>query len=63
MIKREFKNIMEYDENNSRFFKLIKKRSTGLIDNGIFKHNLDDLSFNHLNHTTMKYTKKASNLI
>ncbi len=25
------------------------------IDNGIFKHNLDDLSFNHLNHTTIKY--------
>ncbi len=25
------------------------------IDNGIYKHNLDDLSFNHLNHTTIKY--------
>ena len=25
------------------------------IDNGIFKHNLDDLSFNHLNYTTIKY--------
>ncbi len=25
------------------------------IDNGILKHNLDDLSFNHLNHTTIKY--------
>jgi len=25
------------------------------IDNGIHKHNLDDLSFNHLNHTTIKY--------
>ncbi len=25
------------------------------IDNGIFKHNLDDLSFNHLNHNTIKY--------
>ncbi len=25
------------------------------IDNGIFKHNLDELSFNHLNHTTIKY--------
>ena len=24
------------------------------IDNGIYKH-LDDLSFNHLNHTTIKY--------
>ena len=25
------------------------------IDNGILKHNLDDLSFNHLDHTTIKY--------
>ncbi len=25
------------------------------IDNGIYKHNLDDLSFNHLNYTTIKY--------
>ena len=25
------------------------------IDNGIYKHNLDDLSFNHLNHNTIKY--------
>ncbi len=25
------------------------------IDNGIYKHNLDDLSFNHLNHTTIKF--------
>ncbi len=25
------------------------------IDNGVYKHNLDDLSFNHLNHTTIKY--------
>ncbi len=25
------------------------------IDNGIYKHNLDDLSFNHLNHTSIKY--------
>ncbi len=25
------------------------------IDNGIYKHNLDDLSFIHLNHTTIKY--------
>ncbi len=25
------------------------------IDNGIFKHNLDDLSYNHLNHSTIKY--------
>jgi len=25
------------------------------IDNGLYKHNLDDLSFNHLNHTTIKY--------
>ena len=25
------------------------------IDNGIHKHNLDDLSFNHLNHSTIKY--------
>ncbi len=25
------------------------------LDNGIYKHNLDDLSFNHLNHTTIKY--------
>ena len=25
------------------------------IDNGIYKHNLDDLSFHHLNHTTIKY--------
>ncbi len=25
------------------------------IDNGIYKHNLDDLSFNHLDHTTIKY--------
>ena len=25
------------------------------IDKGIFKHNLDDLSFNHLNQTTIKY--------
>ncbi len=25
------------------------------IDNGINKHNLDDLSFTHLNHTTIKY--------
>ncbi|OUW95199.1 MAG: DNA polymerase I [Pelagibacteraceae bacterium TMED237] len=25
------------------------------IDNGIYKHNLDDLSFNHFNHTTIKY--------
>jgi len=25
------------------------------IDNGIYKHNLDELSFNHLNHTTIKY--------
>ena len=25
------------------------------IDNGKYKHNLDDLSFNHLNHTTIKY--------
>ena len=24
-------------------------------DNGKYKHNLDDLSFNHLNHTTIKY--------
>ena len=25
------------------------------LDNGIYKHNLDDLSFNHLNHTTIKF--------
>ncbi len=25
------------------------------IDNGLHKHNLDDLSFHHLNHTTIKY--------
>ena len=25
------------------------------IDNGIYKHNLDDLSYNHLNHSTIKY--------
>ncbi len=25
------------------------------IDNGIYKHNLDDLSYNHLNHTTIKF--------
>ena len=25
------------------------------IDNGLHKHNLDDLSFNHLDHTTIKY--------
>ena len=25
------------------------------IDNGLYKHNLDDLSFNHLDHTTIKY--------
>ena len=25
------------------------------IDNGFYKHNLDDLSFNHFNHTTIKY--------
>ena len=25
------------------------------IDNGIYKHNLDDLSFNHLNHNSIKY--------
>ena len=25
------------------------------IDNGVYKHNLDDLSFNHFNHTTIKY--------
>ncbi len=30
------------------------------IDNGIYKHNLDDLSFNHLNHTTIKYSKPRS---
>ena len=25
------------------------------IDNGLYKHSLDDLSFNHLNHSTIKY--------